>query len=214
MNETRAFGAAMIAGAVAFVVTMGLHPSGGSLERIRDIASVVIGTHSLAIASLVCITIGFLGLTARLGASRFLAWSAMVTFAAGALAAICAAVLNGLALPALARHHEGSDPATLDTLRVVLGYNHALNASFARVFMIATTVATVLWSVAILRTRALPAWVGVVGALAGATATALVLFGAIGVDVHDFGLFIFAFAGWSIVVGAQLLRKVAPGAAV
>lgn len=207
MTERRAFGTATVLGAGLFVITMGLHPSGGSLERIRAISSVVVGTHALAVVSLVVITIGFVGLTSRLSDSRFLARSAMITFAAGAIAAMCAGVMNGFALPALAAHHAESDAATLETLSVVLGYNHALNGAFARVFMIASAVAAVLWSIAIVRTRVLPAWIGVAGILAGIAASGLVIVGAVGVDVHDFGLFVFAFAGWAVAVGFLQMRS-------
>ena len=206
MNRDKASAVAIVLGAVAFIVTMGLHPTGGDLEYIQKIAPVVVGTHSLAIASLVLVVLGFLGLTARL-AEDVLAPAGMVTFAFGAIAGMCAAVLNGLALPALAQHHAQSDEATLETLRVILGYNHALNASFARVFMVATAVATVLWSIAILRTHALPRWTGAVGAVAGVGALGLLLVGAVGIDVHDFGLFVFAYSAWAILIGVQLWRQ-------
>ncbi len=206
MNRDKASAAAILLGAVAFIVTMGLHPTGGDLEYLRKIAAVVVGVHSLAIVSLALVTLGFLGLTARLRESAF-APAGMVAYAFGAVAAMCAGVLNGLALPALARHHAGSDEATLETLRVIVGYNHALNASFARVFMVATVVATLLWSIAILRTRALPRWTGVVGAVAGGGALALLLSGGVGVDVHDFSLFVFAYSAWTILIGITLWRR-------
>lgn len=74
---------------------------------------------------------------------------------------------KGFALPAFVRHHAQSDAATLEVIRLILGYNHALNAAFAGVFMAATAVAVVFWSIAIVRTRALPRWTGVVGGAAG-----------------------------------------------
>lgn len=183
---------------------MALHPKGGSLEYILKIAPVVVGTHSLAVASLVLVTIGFLGLTARLGSANVLARTGMVTFACGAIAAMVAGVLNGLVLPALVEHHAESDPATLDVVRLILGYNHALNHAFARVFMVAAAVAVVFWSIAIVTTRALPRWTGVVGVVAGALAVAMVLFGAVDVDVHDFGLFVFRYSAWALLIGVQL----------
>ena len=122
---------------------------------------------------------------------------------------MCAAVLNGLALPAFVRQHAQSEEATLEVIRLILGYNHALNVSFARVFMAATAVAVVFWSIAIVRTRVLPGWVGVVGSAAGVGALGMLLVGAIGVDVHDFGLFVFGYSAWAILIGLQLWRQAA-----
>ncbi len=206
INRDKTSGMMIILGAVAFVVTMALHPTGGDFEHILRIAPVVVGTHSLAIASLVLATIGFLGLTVRLNGSIVLARAGMVTFAYGSVAAMSAAVLNGLALPAFVGHHAGGDPATLGFVRLILGYNHALNASFARVFMVAMAGAVVFWSIAIVVTRALPRWTGIAGGAAGLGALAMVLAGVIGVDVHDFGLYVFGYSAWAILIGVQLWR--------
>ena len=210
MNRDRASAVAIILGAVAFVVTMALHPTGGDLDHIIKIAPVVVGTHSLALASLALVVLGFLGLTVRLSEDNVLAPAGMVTFAFGAIAAMCAAVLNGLALPAFVRQHAQSDAATLEVIRLILGYNHALNAAFARVFMAATAVAVVFWSIAIVRTRSLPSWTGVVGGVAGVGALGMLLVGAIGVDVHDFGLFVFGYSAWAILIALQLWRRASP----
>ena len=210
MNRDRASAVAIILGAVAFVVTMALHPTGGDLDHILKIAPIVVGTHSLALASLALAVLGFLGLTVCLSEDKVFATAGMVAFAFGSIAAMCAAVLNGLALPTFVQYHAQSDAATLNIIRLILGYNHALNAAFARVFMVATAVAVVLWSIAIVRTRALPRWVGLVGSAAGVGALGMLLVGAIGVDVHDFGLFVFGYSAWAILIGLQLWRQADP----
>ncbi len=61
MNRDRTSAVAIILGAVAFVVTMALHPTGGDLDYILKIAPVVVGTHSLALASLALVVLGFDG---------------------------------------------------------------------------------------------------------------------------------------------------------
>ena len=85
INRDRTSAVAIILGAVAFVVTMALHPTGGDLDYILKIAPVVVGTHSLALASLALVVLGFLGLTVRLS-EDVLATAGMVTFAFGAVA--------------------------------------------------------------------------------------------------------------------------------
>ena len=62
-------------------------------------------------------------------------------------------------------------------------------------------------TMALVRTRALPRWTGVVGGAAGISVLGMLLVGAIGVDVHDFGLFAFAYSAWAILIGLQLWRQ-------
>ena len=42
---------------------------------------------------------------------------------------------------------------------------------------------------------------------AGSVAVAMVLLGRVGVDVHDFALFVFGYSAWALVIGVQLIRR-------
>jgi len=207
MTRDRQSAIALLVGSIAWIVTMALHPTGGSFEKIVRISSVIVGTHSLALATIPLMLFGFLGLTARLGTDRGLPLAAIITYAFGSVAAMCAAVINGLALPAFAQRFAAADPASLDVAHLVVAYGSMMNAGFARVFMAATAVAVVLWSISILTTRALPRWIGAVGLAAGLGGLVLLLSGTIGVHVHDFGLFVFGYAAWTILVGVLLWRR-------
>jgi hypothetical protein len=205
MNRDRISGIAIILGSIAFIITMVFHPSGGDAARILRSASVILATHALAIASLPVSTFGFLGLTSRLGADRPLASAAMVFFVFGNFATMCAAVINGLALPTYVRNFADADPETLRTVQMIGSYGNALNAGFARVFMVAIAVAVLFWSLAILKTRVMPRWIGAVG-----TALGLILLGfagALGVDVRSFGIFVFSYAAWAILVGILMCLR-------
>src|SRR5436853_3927148 len=147
MKRDTASGLTLILGSICLLVTMALHPTGGSVERIVRLAGIARGTHSLALASIPLMFLGFLGLYHRLKAAEILAPAALVTLAFGYIAAMCAAVLNGLAAPAYAERYA-SDPTAQDTLRAVLTYNGYVNAGFAKVFMVAMAAAMILWSLA------------------------------------------------------------------
>lgn len=207
MTRDRQSAIALIVGSIAWIVTMVLHPAGGSFEKIVRISSVIIGTHSLAIATIPLVLFGFWGLTARLGADRGLPLLALITYAFGSVAAMCAAVINGLTLPAFAKQFAEADPASRDAAHLVVDYGSTMNAGFARVFMAFTAIAVLLWSISILTTRTLPRWIGALGVAAGLTGLFLVLSGTLSVHVHDFGLFVFGYAVWTILVGVLLWRR-------
>ncbi|HMB52277.1 MAG TPA: hypothetical protein VKU40_03105 [Thermoanaerobaculia bacterium] len=211
MNRDKWCGLAVVVGAVGLVVTMVLHPTGGDFEHIARMAAVAKPVHALAIASMLVSLWGFLGLTARLreagdGWPALAAVAGYVTLAFGSVAGVGAAALNGLATPAYVRRllDEGADAATLDAGREVIAYAFQLNNDLSRVLIVCLAVAVLLWSAAIVATRLLPRWVGGLGLAASLVALVLFFAGAIGIDVHDFGLFIFGYAAWSVVAGLLL----------
>jgi hypothetical protein len=207
MTRDRQSALALLVGSIAWIVTMSLHPTGGSFEKIARISSIIVGTHSLALATIPLMLFGFLGLTARLGADRGLPVAALITYAFGSVAAMCAAVINGLALPAFVEQFRESKLASPDAAHMVVAYGSTMNAGFARVFMAATAAAVLFWSISILTTRTLPRWIGALGVAAGLTGLFLVLSGTLSVHVHDFGLFVFGYAAWTILVGVLLWRR-------
>ena len=205
-NSTRAAGFALLVGSIGFLITMGFHPTSGSLEGLVREAAVRVGTHSLGIASAVLSFCGFVGLYQRVRAEPVFAPAALIVHGFASVAAICAAVVNGLAAPAYAARMIG-EPALHETARAVLSYSLLLNAGFARVFMVGVAMALLLWAVAIRRTRALPDWLAWLGAVLGIAGLAAVLGGFLGVGVREFGLFVLGYAAWTIAVGSILLRS-------
>ncbi len=203
MKRDTANGFALIIGSACSLITMALHPTSGSIEGLVREAAVRIGTHALGLASIPLLFFGFLGLNQRLKADTVWAPAALVTYGFGSVAAMCAAVLNGLAAPAFAVR-MAPDPAMHDTARAVLAYSFQLNAGFAKVFMVAVAAALVLWSISIMRTRALPSWAAWVGGLLGAAGLVAVLGGFLGTGVHEFGLFVLCFAAWTVSIGVVL----------
>lgn len=205
MTRDTAAGLTFIIGSVGLLVTMGLHPTGGSVEQMAQVARIARIAHSLAIASIPLLLLGGLGLTARLKADQILAPAGFVVFAIGCLGGILAAVVNGLVGPTYAAWVVGhANDRAADA--AILHYGHALGAAFAMIYMIATAVATMLWSAAILRSRALASWAGSLGILLGAAALVAVLGGFLGLSVHQFTVFVLGLSAWTIAVGALMCR--------
>ncbi len=81
------------------IVTMALHPTGGSFEYVISIAQLAIFVHAVAIASVPVLFLGFLGLSHYLQGARILSASAIVVYGFGLVAVMIAAAINGLATP-------------------------------------------------------------------------------------------------------------------
>jgi hypothetical protein len=89
---------------------------------------------------------------------------------------------------------------------LAFNYNSQLNQAFSRVYAVASSMAILLWSVVIVRDRALARGVGIYGCVLGAITVAGVFSGRLNPDVHGFGLIIFGQALWFILSGASLCR--------
>ncbi|MDH3650444.1 MAG: hypothetical protein OEQ53_12230 [Saprospiraceae bacterium] len=207
LSKNKASALAIIIGSVMIVVTMALHPTGGSLEYVASIAQVGIYVHTLAIASIPLLLLGFLGLTSFLKDAHILSPAAFVIYAFGMVAVMIAAAINGLATPDfILENLEDSDATTQEQMKLILSYQLSLNHALDKIFIMSTCVSSIMWSLAILKSQSLPIWIGITGVVLGLAGTGLFVAGFIGLDVQEFGLFIFGYAGWSILVGIFLWR--------
>jgi hypothetical protein len=197
---------ALIVGSLGSVVTMVLHPVATNIHQLVRLANVAIGTHTLALACMPLIFLGLLGLYERVKRSEIAAPAALVAYGYGVTAVMCAAVINGLAAPAYATRFA-DDPAAATTLPMVLHYGGYLNAAFAKIFMVASSVSILCWSAAILRTRALPRWVAGLGCVIGVASLVGLVGGVVNTSVHGFGHFVLGCSAWFIVVGILICQE-------
>lgn len=193
-------------GAFLLFVTMGLHPSGGSLENIVRIYGLIVFVHALAISTIPLLGLGFWGLTSQLQTRNALSLLAFFTTLLGLVAAMLAGLFNGLVLPMFAVRHADDLGPDLATVKLIITYGLVINRSLDYVFIAAITVAMGIWSGLILQTRRFPRWLGYWG---------LVLVFIIGIaaftrfdfiDLAGFRVFVFGLAGWIILVGYFLSR--------
>jgi len=191
------------------LVTMVMHPMGGSIERLQRIAALIMTTHSLAILSVPFAILGFWGLTKKLEDSSLLALMAFSTMSVGLFAVVCAAAVNGLALPLFVTHYIDAPEEKLAAIKPVLNYNTALNHAFDLVYIGAACIAVFLWSLAIFRTHQLPAWLGWLGILLGLTTLVSMSAGFIFFDLTGFRIFVSGFVIWILCAGI-FLRKTPP----
>ena len=209
MTDDRKGGAALIAGAVLGLLTMSLHPSGRDLlatGQFSPTAFLAGLAHAIAIASMPLSFLGALALSRRLAAPDRLAVAALVVYGFALAAGLAAATLSGFVAPGLARQLIDASPPATDHWRVLFQYNGLLNQAFARVLVVASATAIVLWSLSIVSRRALAPGVGIYGLVSGPVIVVAVVSGHLRLDVHGFGLVVLAQSAWFIIVGVLLWR--------
>src|SRR4029077_15204324 len=98
MTDDKKGGIALIAGSLAGILTMGLHPTVRDLvapDRLAPMSMLLIGGHALAVASVPVLFLGALALARRLGSSDWLALTALVLYGFALAPVLVAAVVDG-----------------------------------------------------------------------------------------------------------------------
>lgn len=207
MTDNRKSGLALIAGSLGMIITMAFHPHGAiAPAQVETMARNLTIVHSLALASLMILFLGTLGLSRHLKNADRLDVIALVVFAFAAVAVMNAAVMDGLVAPNVLRRMVEGGPAAMDTWRIVFRYNFELNQAFARLYAVSSSVAIFLWSVSIWRNKTLARGLGIYGCVFSCLAIAAVASGRLPMDVHGFGAIVLAQAIWFISAG-MLLRR-------
>jgi hypothetical protein len=208
MKDNRLGGIALIIGAISGIVTMATHPvTGGhpiTPAQFETLAAMMIGVHVLAIAGIPFLFLGALALTRRLDSPGRVALGALAIYSLSLVAVMIAPALSGLVGTEIMRKVVAHGPGS-EQWRIMMDYNYMINQAFDRIFVVASCVAIALWSLMIVKTRALSPAIGIYGLLVGcATVIALAL--GLRMDAHGFGLVIFGEGIWLVVVGILLMR--------
>ncbi len=209
MTDDRKSGIALITGMAGTIITMALHPTGQDLAsgHAASMMQLNVAVHTLALVCVPILFLGALGLTQRLASPNRLALSGLVLFGFAEVAVMIAASASGLIAPGLFRHMSGADPAAADAWRAVMALNGHLNQAFALIFTVASSVAIVLWSAAILKTSTFARALGIYGCILGPLTILGVLSGHIRLNVHGFGLVVLGQAIWFVTAGVLLCRQ-------
>jgi len=205
-RDDRLAGILLIAAALAGVVVMALHPTAHGLlspESGPRLARLNVFVHSLALVTVPVLFFGLLALTRRLGATD-LSVAALVAWGFGGVAVTSAAVASGFVAPGVIARIVAKDGSQVP--QAFLLYTGLWNQGFAKVYLVASCAAILLWSAAILRGRALPRGAGIAGVLLAGAVLVAFFAGHLGLDVHGFGILMIAQAVWLVWAGAGLLR--------
>jgi hypothetical protein len=197
-------GISLIIGSVLMTVTMILHPSGGNIDHINKIKTIIMVSHSLAIASLPFITFGFWGLSLTLLTKSKLSMLAFIISCFGLFATMMAAATNGLTLPLFASAVVKND-FDLSVASPIIHYGSRINMSMDYVMIAALMASIGIWSVLVIRNVSLPSWIGYYGlALLAAGIMA-------GINQYNFialigfRIFVFGVVSWIILMAIKVL---------
>jgi hypothetical protein len=208
MRNERAAGILVIAGSLAMLLVMGLHPTAHDLMGPESAGSarVSIAIHALALAVAPVVFLGLSGASRRLGHPD-LATAALVAWGVGVVGVIVAAVASGFVATPLTARIVSSEGATREFFHAQLFVTGLWNQAFARLHVVAHSVGILLFSAAIERSRRLPRPLGFAGFVIGGAVLLGVLSGHVSMDVHGAGLVALAQAVWLIWLGAALWRR-------
>ena len=209
MTDDRKSGIALITGMAGTIITMALHPTGHDLTsgNAASMMQLNVAVHTLALVCVPILFLGALGLTQRLASPNRLALSGLVLFGFAEVAVMIAATASGLITPGLFHHMSEAGPAAADAWRAAMALTGHLNQAFALIFSVASSVAIVLWSAAILKSSIFARALGIYGCILGPLTILGVLSGHIRLNVHGFGLVILGQAIWFVAAGVLLCRQ-------
>ena len=198
----------LLIGTLAGMTVMALHPTGADIVNAQNFAGHALlnrSVHGVAIASLPLLFLGFAGLCRRLGWPD-IAVAGLVAYGFAAVAVMIAAVASGFIATDLIERMFTADAATLPILRVLMGYTHEWNQAFAAINVVAASAAILLWSIAILKSGAMPRALAYAGIAIGILVPAVVISGHVRLEIHGFGAIVFLHGAWTIAVAAFLFR--------
>lgn len=211
-RTNRSAAIALVAGTVAGLITMALHPTGHDVVSNATAGganTLNVAVHALALVGQPLLLAGLLVVTLRLGASRDLAVLAFICFAFAVVAVMIAAVASGLLAPEMVREIANADDSQRAGMLNALHYTGELNQAFAKVHVVFSGIALLLWSAAILRERGLSRGVAIFGIVTGVLQVAGVLSGQLRLDIHGFGLVVLLQGIWIVWLARLLWRGIA-----
>ncbi len=209
MNDDRRGGYALLLGSSLVLLTMALHPTGhdlaGTMDQIESAARRSYVSHILANLGLATLFLGGLALTNRLRASGRLGIPALVAFGFAAIAAMCATVFTGFVAPGLVREMDAATATAKETWDIVLHFSGRVNQVFARIHVVATSLAILLWSID-MRKISFARGIALFGILTSPLVILALLSGHVRLDVHGLGAIVLVQATWFIATGIALKR--------
>lgn len=203
MNRERTSGILLIAGALAGVVVMALHPTAHGVMGRESVGHLNRLVHGFAIAAAPVVVFGLVGLRRRLGPGD-LTTAALVACGFGTTAILGAAVASGFVATEVIEWMRDGEGLARENGHLLLDYTSLWNQAFAKVYAAAMSAGILLWSAAIVSTGRMARGIGYAGIAIGAAALLGVLSGHVRMSIHGFGAIVVLHAAWMVAVGIGL----------
>jgi hypothetical protein len=209
-SPTRAAGITIIVAAVLSIGFMLYHPRvhahgmSDFVVAVRQELLVNGVVHGTLIALMGVLAAGFSVVTTRLDS----VWAriALAAYAIGVVSGMAAASINGLIVPEFVLHFGGKSESVLEALRPVLSFCHSANQVCSRMWVVASAIALVFWSIALTQRMGVARTIGIPGIVLGFAPLVALAIGYLPMDIHGVLAFIVTQTVWSIAVGVLLIR--------
>jgi hypothetical protein len=211
MIDDRYSGVALILGSAGIIITLALHPSDRGLfqpDTFQSAARTLMAVHSIALFSFPILFVGAYGLSRRLSPlpNTFpFALSGLVFYSFALASMMIGVAFDGLVSPGLAKQIISTTGSIGQGWRIAFNYNSLVDQAFVRVFVMGSSIAVLLWSASILRTK-LSRGSGIFGFILGVGTIAAQLTGAMDRAPHTFLMVLVAQALWFTILGVILSR--------
>jgi hypothetical protein len=113
---------------------------------------------------------------------------------------------GGIVNAALIPQMTDASDLKLQSVKAALFYNFQFNQACAKVFVVGTSLAIILWSITLSRFGVLEQRIGIIGWFVSAAALFGLLSGHVHMSAHGFGLIVLLQALWAIALGVSMLR--------
>jgi hypothetical protein len=206
-------GAAIILSSVIAIAAISHHPSAGRthdgavlLARIVAARDGLHAVHAVAILAAGGLLFGFLVFSLRRGIRDDAVLAGLVSYAIGTGAIIGAALIDGFLVPGLGARYATGSPAQIAVAVQLLWACGSAIQVLTKLWLFASSLAVIAWSIGMLRGTALVRGLGIFGLAASVLVIGLGGFGG-SISPHTFvaGI-ILGQTLWSVVVGTLMVR--------
>ena len=209
MTDNRMSGLALILGSAGAIITMALHPTGHDLQvpgQLTPVMHMVVAVHALALICLPIMFLGAWGLSRRLAAPNRISMMALVFYGFATVAVMNAAAVSGFMSGYIAEQMAKPDSAMHEMWHAMFHYNGQLNQAFAMLYVVAASVAILLWSAAMLKQKNFSTSAGIYGCILCPVTIVAVMSGRVTLGVHGFGMIVLCEAILVGVCQVMLMR--------
>ena len=211
-RAARAAGALLIGGSLLEIAAMAHHPSvhahdlAAVLVQLRALSAASAWVHGVLIALMLTVFFALTEFAWQRGITRPAIRAGLIAYAAGVVAMMGAALVDGFVTPGVATLGTGVSATDLQVTAQLLHLCILFNQALAHLGAIAMSVAIIAWSLDLLRRAGFERALGAAGIAIGLGCVAALIAGVLHLDVHGMMLVLALQAAWTIGLGVLLLR--------
>ncbi len=208
----RAAGALLIGASILEIAAMAHHPSvhahdiAALLVQLQALSAVSAWVHGVLIALMLTVFFALTEFAWQRGITRPAIRAGLIAYAAGVVAMMGAALVDGFVTPRVATLSTGVSATDLQVTSQLLKLCVLSNQALAHLGAVAMSVGIAAWSLDLVRGAGAERALGVFGVAIGLGSAGALILGALQLDVHGMMLVLLLQVIWTTGVGVLLLR--------